>query len=227
LHDTKFDHTEEIIPFFDYELNTTMDIDGHCQFRFFVYATDELVSDYQSNAPLILTIVVAATFLFMALTFYMYDWFVQRRNNKVVDAAARSNAIVSSMFPETVRNRLLEDNDKSDVGSDSGAKSPLKTIMNHEAHDEDLEMDDEDGIMYKSKPIADLFPETTIMFADIPGFTAWSSMREPWQVSEACCSFGHSNFNGLNSRILCWFWGHRWIRNLIGFYSLGDNFPCF
>jgi class 3 adenylate cyclase len=33
-----------------------------------------------------------------------------------------------------------------------------------------------------SKPIADLFPETTIIFADIAGFTAWSSTREPSQV---------------------------------------------
>jgi class 3 adenylate cyclase len=33
-----------------------------------------------------------------------------------------------------------------------------------------------------SKPIADLFPDTTIMFADIAGFTAWSSVREPSQV---------------------------------------------
>jgi Adenylate and Guanylate cyclase catalytic domain len=31
-------------------------------------------------------------------------------------------------------------------------------------------------------PIADLFPETTVMFADIAGFTAWCSVREPAQV---------------------------------------------
>ena len=30
--------------------------------------------------------------------------------------------------------------------------------------------------------IASFFPETTIMFADIAGFTAWSSTREPEQV---------------------------------------------
>ena len=32
------------------------------------------------------------------------------------------------------------------------------------------------------KPIADLFPCTTVLFADIAGFTAWSSEREPEQV---------------------------------------------
>jgi class 3 adenylate cyclase len=33
-----------------------------------------------------------------------------------------------------------------------------------------------------SKPIADLFTDTTVLFADIAGFTAWSSVREPTQV---------------------------------------------
>jgi class 3 adenylate cyclase len=33
-----------------------------------------------------------------------------------------------------------------------------------------------------SSPIADLFRETTVLFADISGFTAWSSVREPRQV---------------------------------------------
>ena len=36
--------------------------------------------------------------------------------------------------------------------------------------------------MPKTRPIADLFPEATIFFGDLVGFTAWSSMREPSQV---------------------------------------------
>lgn len=31
-------------------------------------------------------------------------------------------------------------------------------------------------------PIADLFPHCTVFFADIAGFTAWSSTRDPAQV---------------------------------------------
>jgi len=34
----------------------------------------------------------------------------------------------------------------------------------------------------QAKPIAELFTDTTIMFADIEGFTAWSSVRQPTQV---------------------------------------------
>ena len=32
------------------------------------------------------------------------------------------------------------------------------------------------------RPIADLFPNATVLFGDIAGFTAWSSTREPSQV---------------------------------------------
>jgi hypothetical protein len=31
-------------------------------------------------------------------------------------------------------------------------------------------------------PVADLYPDATVMFADIAGFTSWSSVREPTQV---------------------------------------------
>jgi class 3 adenylate cyclase len=34
----------------------------------------------------------------------------------------------------------------------------------------------------ESNLIASFFPETTVMFADISGFTAWASTREPTQV---------------------------------------------
>jgi hypothetical protein len=42
--------------------------------------------------------------------------------------------------------------------------------------------DDDDNSSDHAAPIADLFPNTTVLFADIAGFTAWSSTREPTQV---------------------------------------------
>ena len=83
--------------------------------------------------------------------------------------AARSNAIVTSLFPAQIKDRLLADD-----------KSKLKSFL-ATGSEEDGENDDMMNIE-KSKPIADLFTDTTIMFADIVGFTAWSSAREPSQV---------------------------------------------
>jgi class 3 adenylate cyclase len=58
----------------------------------------------------------------------------------------------------------------------AGLRSYLNDdVVNHKT-------DENATCAYGTKPIADLFPETTIMFADIAGFTAWSSTREPSQV---------------------------------------------
>ena len=45
-----------------------------------------------------------------------------------------------------------------------------------------LEGENKNAEDFKGKPIADLFTDTTVLFADIVGFTAWSSVREPSQV---------------------------------------------
>jgi class 3 adenylate cyclase len=182
------------IPFSDYLRDSTKDVPGHCVYTFVVYPTKEFEDTYHSNLPVLMTSVVAAAFCFIILTFLGYDWFVQRRNEKVVGAAARSNAIISTLFPKNVRDRLFEEKEKEMEEEENkesanrnrdapGTKARLTSFLNNESEDQDSEDDayDED-FMYKSKPIADLFPETTILFADISGFTAWSSTREPSQV---------------------------------------------
>jgi class 3 adenylate cyclase len=73
-------------------------------------------------------------------------------------------AVVNSLFPENVRGRMFRKE-----------KEPMRKInvfLNQEAPAESQ----------GSPPIADLFPDSTVMFADIAGFTAWSSSREPTQV---------------------------------------------
>jgi Adenylate and Guanylate cyclase catalytic domain len=131
----------------------------------------------------ILTVVVSIIFAAMAFSFFMYDRFVHRRNRKIVGAAANSNAFISTLFPSQVKKRLLEENDEMQDASTKPQKSgqALRFQLGDEAND------DEGGeskplVAYSSKPIADLFTETTILFADIAGFSAWSSVREPSQV---------------------------------------------
>jgi class 3 adenylate cyclase len=178
LHEEQYDDfgiTADITPFYNV---TAAQEAGVCLFSFDAYPTSSLRDTYRSSKPQTYTGVVAAIFVLMALTFLMYDRFIQKRNEKVVNAAARSNAIVSALFPSNVRDRLFaEAKEEEEKGNRwLSTKSGLKNFLT------EGEAKTDDDMMFKSKPIADLFPETSIMFADLVGFTAWSSVREPSQV---------------------------------------------
>jgi len=134
--------------------------------------------------------VVGGAFAFLMTAFFVYDIFVQQRNIKVMAVAAKTNEIVASLFPEAVRGRLFEDTvkarsskkNKMSSGANDNGDTMIKKFLTGDG-ELDNEVDEAEDFMYKSRPIADLYPETTIMFADIAGFTAWSSSRDPAQVS--------------------------------------------
>ena len=133
-----------------------------------IFPSAKFHDNYKTNTPTIYAAVVAFTFVLVAAVFFIYDLLVQYRNEKIVVTAARSNAIVSSMFPDAIRDRLLQRND---------APSKRGHLKSYLLNGEDGGCDN-----LSSKPLADLFLETTVMFADISGFTAWSSVRDPSQV---------------------------------------------
>ena len=106
-------------------------------------------------------------------------------------SAFRANKLVASLFPKNVHERILEQLDEEESANQSNTDPDV------EAQEEKMLSAGDpwklqptkgnertDGSRKKSKPIADLFPEATISFADIVGFTAWSSTREPSQVFE-------------------------------------------
>jgi class 3 adenylate cyclase len=86
----------------------------------------------------------------------------------MMQSVLETNRFVSTLFPANVRDRVL-----NDANDDVKQKSLLTSSENKE---------DADFGVYQTRPIADYFPYTTVMFADISGFTAWSSTREPFQV---------------------------------------------
>jgi hypothetical protein len=88
--------------------------------------------------------------------------FVKRRNDKVIQAAARSNAIVSSLFPSNIRDRLFKAED--DKAKDLQWKVPKGGLKSYLRDDGDGATGISDNkSINTSKPLADLFPETTIM----------------------------------------------------------------
>jgi class 3 adenylate cyclase len=178
LHDPVYDATQVVVQIPHFVYNETTLAEGHCIYSLLLYRSSSFSSySKSSNLAVICTIAVSVAFLIMGCTFFMYDRFVRIRNGKIVHAAARSNAIIASLFPSQIRDRLFAEKDIN-----AAPKTKLKSMIVSGEFNTWNENDEDNEFMYKSKPIADLFPETTILFADIAGFTAWSSVREPSQV---------------------------------------------
>jgi class 3 adenylate cyclase len=178
MHNPTYDFTEMIIPFHQVKDNGLDEFSTTCQYSFYVYASEDLENVYMTPLPAVLASSVAVAFIFMMFTFFTYDRFVRQRTNKIVGAAARSGAIVSSLFPSNVRDRLYAEH------TEASTQSRIKSFINTNQSEFDCcdGMADDDGFMYKSKPIADIFPNVTVVFADIVGFTSWSATRDPTQV---------------------------------------------
>ena len=46
--------------------------------------------------------------MLVALSFFIYDWFVRARQNKMVATAAHTNSLVTNLFPGQLRDKMLE-----------------------------------------------------------------------------------------------------------------------
>ncbi|CAB9514902.1 Receptor-type guanylate cyclase gcy [Seminavis robusta] len=254
--------------------------DKNCDYILRVYPTDMLRSDYTNNATIYYPLVVVGVFLFAAMVFGLYDITVELRQRKVMRTALKTNAIVTSLFPEAIANRMIEEEDVSAMMAEqqsgvpssfinttqsmfavdnvsshssvttntstpgnnrratvvSNANNLLKktrdslfshTLHNRRSHGDNTnndnnsvagnssvgsrrrgsmnafvsnrqmlstlltdgsnrssnKADDESIKTEKSQPcMAELWPATTVMVADIVGFTSWSSARDPGQV---------------------------------------------
>ena len=185
LHEHRFDDMMQISTFEDFE--NVVNFAGttaagvkqseleYCRYRFSVYPTEALESEYITNKPWIYAAMTVLIFLFTSLVFVVYDVIVRRRQEKVMASAKRTNAIVSQLFPHQVRDRLL-DRAAGDANNTRKTMIPQAPKMILQSYLSDGTQADD------SEPIADLFPHCTVMFADIAGFTAWSSERDPSQV---------------------------------------------
>lgn len=151
-----------------------------CSYVMKIYPSPSFITASDTSKPEFFAIVIFVCLVLTAVAFSVFDWMVVRRHVAVMDKAERSHAIVTSLYPKNIRERILQDPGPqtlrgiSDNGREAdGSPTDLKSFLC-------------DGRLTEqskpSKPIADLFPNVTVMFADIAGFTAWSSVRQPTQV---------------------------------------------
>lgn len=171
MHDRRYDDMAFEVPFADlYNPKDSLSSGGaeHCVYTMIMYPTQSLEAESTTMEPLYYSLMVVAIFCFTALAFLFFDCLVTRRQDRIFKTAKKQNAIVSSLFPTNIRKKLMEE---ADTEGRSGRKknnkiSPSAFLQSNEATGDPSAI----GIL-GDKPIADLFPETTIMFADIAGFT--------------------------------------------------------
>jgi hypothetical protein len=177
--------------------NATLDASQlPCQFRISVYSTQDFMDVYVTNMPEIYRWFILGGSLFMVSAFLIYDCIVEQRSIKVVESAKRTDALVSTLFPSNVKQRLLENADKKRQ-QQLEAKKKTAWQMNNRGSDMDSIISDDcdvrlpmihtpkrrlksfldpgqldlvsSGDIDDSEPIADLFPDASVMFADVAG----------------------------------------------------------
>lgn len=181
-HDPNYDYLSQEVSFLSlinesYEkqqyLGFPLDDTG-CTYSLSIYPSSDLEDKYVTNIPTIAAIVILFIFLLTSLVFVGYDRLLERRQRLVQKEAESSGAIISSLFPAAYRDRLMAaqtttEHSNSTVLNTTNNKLPQQQFLNDERPS-------------SGQPIADLYPECTVFFADIAGFTRWSSTREPVQV---------------------------------------------
>eukprot|EP00980_Cylindrotheca_fusiformis_P001906 scaffold437_cov111-Cylindrotheca_fusiformis.AAC.4 len=172
LHDPNYDSMEVTESFVDLGIDQSKVPDGLCVpvLTLHVYPSATLEKKFETNSRAIYTSAVVAIFTFTVLVFLLYDFVVGRLQKKVMDRINKQDMIVANVFPSAIRDRLYQ--------AQGHALKPCQVIGGSTTV---AGLKSDTGAM-GSAPLADLFPNTSIVFADIAGFTAWSSAREPQQV---------------------------------------------
>jgi len=127
-----------------------------------IFPTEAFENDYKTTTPAIFAGVVAGTFLMVMLVFVMYDLMVLKRNEAMIANAAKSNAIVTSLVPDHLRDRLLQQ--QKQKGFNARGSGNLKTFLNDGSKTGGLDASSSGKL---PPPLADLYLETTVLFADI------------------------------------------------------------
>ena len=149
-----------------------IDVD-FCPYTLHLFPSDTMKADYVSRDATFFLVAVLLIFLFTSSVFFLYDWYVEKRQYRTKAAALRSSAIVSSLFPSNVRDNLYKSTRNVLRGS---SRNRITNGASKSGIDDNISR-----ITFAS-PNAQIYPHTTVIFADIVGFTNWCSTREPSQV---------------------------------------------
>eukprot|EP00339_Tiarina_fusa_P009010 CAMPEP_0117058878 /NCGR_PEP_ID=MMETSP0472-20121206/40893_1 /TAXON_ID=693140 ORGANISM="Tiarina fusus, Strain LIS" /NCGR_SAMPLE_ID=MMETSP0472 /ASSEMBLY_ACC=CAM_ASM_000603 /LENGTH=805 /DNA_ID=CAMNT_0004776357 /DNA_START=1 /DNA_END=2418 /DNA_ORIENTATION=+ len=148
---------------------TSVDLnDDYLNYKLHVYPSEAFEAIYSTGEAQTDAVGVGVIFAVVIAIFVVYDCCVQRRQRIVMDRAVKATAVVSSLYPETVREQIINDGGNDVVNKSRQIAFTRKAVEKRNG-----------GC---APPIATKHPNCTVYFADLAGFTKWSSSREPEQV---------------------------------------------
>ena len=118
-HDTNFDdmiQESDLVDLRKYSVKASTysgaPLMDRCPFHVRIYPSERKKDIYTSSDPIVFAVVAAMIFLFTSAAFVLYDFWVERRQKVVLKTAEQSTAIVSSLFPKTVRERMYNEKEQ-------------------------------------------------------------------------------------------------------------------
>jgi Adenylate and Guanylate cyclase catalytic domain len=143
-----------------------------CPYTLHVYPSDIMNADFKTSNGVIFLVSMICIFAFISMIFYLYDRKVERHQRKIALNARQSSAMISSLFPSTVRDQLYE------------AKPETKHLFT-QWRLPFLQSTTAGKHVYEQTnggPIAQLYENTTVIFMRIVGFKQWSANRPPTHI---------------------------------------------
>jgi hypothetical protein len=142
-----------------------------CQYSVSAFPSAVYMNQHTTNGAVVVTTTAVVIFGFVFLLFLCYGVFTEHRLESLNAKASRTQKLVNTLFPKEVQERMFRNSIERDTLLEKeridDPLANIKTILKDtEEKKEDL-------------PIANLYTDCTVMFADLTGFTAWSACREP------------------------------------------------
>lgn len=164
------------------QMEETPNQDGACTYNITVYPTTTYEATFRTSDTTVYILVILALSATSIVLFVVYGVWLDRRQRQVMDIAAKSNAIIKSLFPEVVRDRLFGETSSHQRMENPGRlvlKNPLGRRNSATNHDGEKlnnpkarltnfliksSPNDTDAMGYhEDEPIAEMFSNTTVV----------------------------------------------------------------
>jgi class 3 adenylate cyclase len=145
-----------------------------------IYPTQKYAEIYYDALPWIATGTVVGLMLFTFLVIFTYAYFAYFQRMELREVVSNTSRVLAPLFPKRILSklRLLQKDERTRERASSLTICPFPMSVVPPLTDEDSE------VIRIIPNIADYYPNTTVLFADLEGFTKWSSQHTPVQVFE-------------------------------------------